>query len=156
MKTFKTLIVGHTQSGKTTAANMISEMTGSKVANSSEFIIRDYAKSIGQDPEVIQKQKFRHRVQLYNFGRQIQAENPQYPVCEAIKEADIVAGIRNKDELDSVRDLFDVVLWINRDCATKGETDNLSPVDADITIDNNGSFDDLRDKLKSIVSAYSK
>lgn len=147
----KVLILGHTQSGKSLAAKMVAEILNSPApaSSTSKYIIRDYAKSVGKQPEEIAQNKDEYRQQLFQYGKKIQAKDPAYPVSEALKETDVVAGVRTAEQLKAVAPLFDKILWIHRD-VPKGKTDinieDAKEASAEI-INNTGSIDDLKVRL---------
>lgn len=142
------LVQGYSESGKTTAAKMISELIGSPPPiNCSDIIIRDFATANGLDPNDILKNKDQHRQQLFMFGKAAQEKDPAYPVSEAFKKTKVVTGIRRQENLDAAMNFIDLIIWIDRDLAKKNSTDELSPDHADVVIDNNGSLDDMKIQL---------
>jgi len=153
----KVLVLGNSKSGKTTAAEMISKILGSPPPkNCSDFIIEDYAAGRVTIPskalelaKSIAKNKDPYRQDLFKFGLMRQKTDPAYPVSEAVKQTNVVTGVRTKENLDASRNLFDLVLWIDRDEAVANSTDQLGPSDADVVIDNNGTLGDLKVALIS-------
>lgn len=156
---FTVLVLGHSKSGKTTAAEMIAEMLKSPPPrNCSDFIIVDFAGEKAETPmgklnliKQISNNKDQYRKDLFAYGLKRQAEDPAYPATEALKHTDVVTGIRTPENLAAARDMFDLVLWIDRVAAKPGSTDKLGPQDADITVDNNGSLKELEENLRMIL-----
>ena len=148
----KILVLGFSGSGKTTAAEILAKIVGGKVANDSDYIIADYAKSTGQDVDYVKKNKPALRDELFKFARAKQAEDPAYPInLEFADGANIITGTRNPDEMAVKRKLYDLVIWIDRPTCSPGSTDKLGPEYADATVVNDGTFEDLALKLKQVV-----
>jgi len=152
----KILVLGHTGSGKTTAAKLIAKMIESPPPrNCSDFIIEDYAMESTDSPvkasNLIKKiiaNKNDYRQDLFKYGLGRQAKDPAYPISEAVNHTDVVTGARTKENLDAARSLFSTVVWIDRVAAKSGGTDKLTPDHADIVIDNNGTFKELEDNIR--------
>ena len=127
----KILVLGHTGSGKTTAAELIAKMIDSPPPrNCSDFIIEDYAAEKAGSPmkalNLIRKitaNKDDHRQDLFKYGLGRQAKDPAYPISEAVNHTDVVTGARTTENLNAARDLFDLVVWIDRDVAKSGGSD---------------------------------
>lgn len=146
------LVLGYSKSGKTTAAEMVAEMIGSNPPkNCSDYIIEDFCDTNDLDPNFVKENKDEFRKRLLEFGISKQNINPAYPVDKALTETDVVTGVRTPENLKASRPMFDIVLWIDRENVPKGKTDKISKDDADVVIDNNGSFDQLRINLMSVL-----
>lgn len=153
----KVLVLGYSKSGKTAAAEIIAKIIKSPPPrNCSDFIIEDFAvestksstgtlspmKALKLAKE-ISANKDPYRQDLFKYGLKRQAEDPAYPVSEAVQHTDVVTGVRTIENLNASRKFFDVILWIDRDGVNKNSTDNLGPENADKIIENNGTFKDL-------------
>jgi dephospho-CoA kinase len=145
---YNILVLGYSESGKTTAAEIVAQLTGSPPPiNCSDIIIRDFAAENGLEPSEVLANKSTYRQQLFAFGKAIQDKDPAYPVPEAYKTTRVVTGVRTVKSLGSVRNYVDLIIWIDRDAAKQNTTDELGPEHADVVVDNNGSLDDLKIKL---------
>lgn len=152
---YKLLIIGHTNSGKSTAANIIAEMVDGKVANESDYIIAEYAKENGLDVSEVVSHKSEYRERLYQYAREKQAKDPTYPVDLAFKDgANIITGTRNRDELVAKRKFYDLIIWVERPGVGPGPTDKLLFIDADICVVNGGTIDELKNRLRWIFRSW--
>jgi len=159
----KVLVLGCSGSGKTTAAKMIAKMLKSPPPrNCSDFIIEDYAAETTSSPakalnlaKKITANKDPHRKDLFEYGLRRQAKDPAYPVSEAAKHTNVVTGVRTPENLAASKNLFDLVLWIDRQEAKSNSTDKLGKEHADRVIDNNGSFKELEDNIRMALIAES-
>jgi len=148
----KILILGYTQAGKTTSGDMLAEILGCQPSMAcSDILIVEYAAEIGARANDIRANKDTFRVRLYHYGKMRQQDNPIYPINIILEHTSIVTGVRTRQQYDAAKDIFDIILWIKRDCVSRGETDELRPEDADIIIDNNGTFDELRSRLTQVT-----
>ena len=152
------MVLGYTEAGKTTAAEILANHLNHSYANTSDRLIEDFAAHTGYDVDLIFKNKPRWRYQLWAYGRGRQVLDPLYPQSEQLKRFDILTGLRNHNEIEAAREakLYDMILWIIRDGCQRHGTDKLSPADADFIIDNNGTKDELADKLLSLVESLSR
>ena len=146
------MVLGHTGSGKTTAAKMIAKFLRSNPPrNCSDFIIEDYAAKKDLNPKEILKHKDNYRQDLFKYGLYRQDTDPAYPISEAIKHTNVVTGARTPENLAAARSLFDLVIWVDRIAAKSGSTDKLGPKDADRVIDNNSTFKELEENIKKAL-----
>lgn len=141
----KIVVLGYTESGKTTVADMIAETRGVSYINTSDVLIDDFAAHKGIDGDEIRRDKDRWREDLFNFGRSRQASDPLYLIREPLKDADIITGLRNPNELDAAKKakLVDLIIWVDRPGCNAGTTDKLNRDDADIVINNNAGLEEL-------------
>ena len=160
------MILGNSGSGKTTAAEMMAKLLGSPPPrNCSDFIIEDYAVENTDSPmkalnlsKKILANKGDYRKKLFEYGLKRQASDPAYPVSEAFRHTNVVTGVRTPENLAATRKIIKdlVVVWIERSKSGKGSTDKLGPEDADIVINNDGTFEDLEKKLMAMLVNSSK
>lgn len=152
----KILILGNSQAGKTTSASILGEYLGCSYADTSEFIIRDFADHIGISPDEIKSSKDAYRKRLFKFGRERQAIDPLWPQEIQLKHCCILTGLRNKNEIEAARDhnLYDLIIWIERPGYGPNDTDTLTYYDADIIVHNDGTIDRLKDKLIELIKRF--
>jgi len=152
LNTMKILVLGYTRSGKTEATRMLGRILGVKVVDStSKYIIRDFAAKKGLDPEKILADKETYRKQLWEYGLARQQKDAAYPVDEAVREADVVSGVRTRRQLGVVRPLFDKVIWVDRPGVDGGFSDELVADDADEVVKNDSTLEDLEKKLTAVA-----
>lgn len=151
-------VLGYTEAGKTTAAEILAEILGANYANTSDQLVEELAESLGIEPDHIRQNKAYYRQKLFDFGRARQKEDPLWPQAQQLRTANILTGLRNPNELEAARKykLYDLIIWINRPGYDAGATDKLKPEDADVIINNNGSIEDLRAKLLETIHNQSQ
>lgn len=147
----KLLLCGFTRSGKTTAAEIAARIIGGKAVNMSDYIIADYAKANGHKENWVINHKEELRKKLFVFARAKQKIDPLYPMSAALDDADVVTGARNKDEITASNHLLDLIIWIDRPGILKGDTDKIGPEDADIIILNDGTIEELEQKIRILT-----
>ena len=145
----KILVLGYTQSGKSTAAEILADYLHSKYLNTSDQLVLELAQKLGITTQHILENKEQYRQQLFTYGRAKQATDPLWPQSVQIKSADILTGLRSPDEIRAARDakLYNMIVWINRPGIYAGPTDKLDSSYADVIINNDGTIDDLRSQL---------
>lgn len=149
----KIAVIGYTGSGKSTAASMLAEIMEVGAADTSAYLIRDYAKYAGISPQHILSNKHKYRDDLFKYARSIQLNDPLYLIKQALSDASIITGIRNPDEIRASRNLFDYIIWIDNPGINAGSTDKLDESYADITVHNIGSTEDLYNILLMLVDS---
>lgn len=147
----KILVLGYTGSGKSTAADIIADIIGSSPpVNTSDILIYDFCTSNKLYIDAVINNKNQYRNDLFNFGVEKQKIDPRYPVPDALKKSDVITGVRTPESLQSVRNLFDHIIWIDRLSVPRGSTDKLSPSDCTLVINNDGTIEELKIKLTKI------
>ena len=145
----KILILGYTSSGKSLAAEILAQALDADYLNTSDQLIIELAESIGVSTIHILENKDMYRMRLFKFGRAKQEQNPLWPQDIQITKADILTGLRSPDEVTAARkhNLYDKIIWIDREGYGAGATDKLTPEHADVVIKNDEGIEDLRAKL---------
>ena len=151
----KVLVLGYSMAGKSTAAEIAASMLGcSNPVNTSDILIHDFCVSNNLPMDKVVNNKNLYRDALFKFGVQKQIIDPRYPVPEALEKSDVVTGVRTPESLESVRHMFNLIIWISRPSINRGPTDKLSSYDCDTTIINNGTMEELKVKLSNVLSKY--
>ena len=150
----KIMVLGYSETGKTTAAEMLGEMLGLGYANTSDQLIKEFAEESGLSQEEVLRDKKSYRKRLFDFGRAKQIANPLWPQDVQLKYASILTGLRNPNEVAAAKSngLYDMIIWVDRPGFGPNETDKLGPEDADVVVVNDGSISALAAKLSIIVA----
>lgn len=149
----KILVLGYSRVGKSTAAEILAQHLNTKFANTSDEIVEGLARELNISPDEIRKKKEQYRMQLFQYGRRMQEADAFWPQNVQLEYADILTGLRSPDEVKAAREhgVYDVIIWIDRPGYYKSETDKLTADCADVVIYNDGTIEDLRDKLIGLV-----
>lgn len=152
------LVIGHGRHGKDTAGKMLAQITGKPYASSSEFAAQKAVFPVLADlyPDWVACYEDRHRHRELWFHA-IAAYNlrPGPMLAEQIlHDHGTYVGMRKRAELERSRSLFDLVLWVDASERLPCEPETsmeLTPDDADLVLDNNGSTDHLRAQIEAAV-----
>ena len=151
----KVLILGYSRAGKSTAAEILAELMEATYANSSDPLISGVAKELGVSVDHILANKDSYRDKLFAYGRAKQVANAGWPQDELLENNDIITGLRNPDEVKAARDRGfygrGAIIWISRPGYGAGLTDKLSPDCADTIIINDGTIEELEEKLSLLL-----
>lgn len=165
MKVPKLLIIGHGRHGKDTVGEILRDTYGFKFTSSSWFCAEEtiwdnWGCAVYPDIKTMYDDRANHR-QLW--AQMISAYNiPNKTKTAATmldRGYDMYVGMRKKDELEACRSagIFDLIVWVDRSKHLPLEpatSMNLSESDADVTIDNNGTLDDLRRNVHDLINDY--
>ena len=152
------LIVGYTQSGKSTAANLLAEHLGCNAMSTSEAIYIELEKTSELAGIVFRELKAAGgeierlaREFLFSFGNFLREDNPAALVEECLEVAHVVEGCRTVEEYQAARRYFDHVIWILRPGVERGCTDELWENFATKVVVNDGSKDQLLERLVTAI-----
>lgn len=152
------LIIGHGRHGKDTVAELLSEYYGLKFCSSSEFVSEHYIFDKLKD-----KYGYKNHIECFNDRSNHRAEwydliceynkNDKCRLAKAIFEVnDCYVGMRDHSEIRECKDtgLVDIVIWVDASGRLPDEPNdsfNITHEDADFIIPNNGSLDDLKERV---------
>jgi hypothetical protein len=114
----RVLVLGYTQSGKTTVGRMLCEEFGCEgPCNVGDVLTRLWEDRGG---------KANRRAALYHYGRAIELDDPTRLIRIARERSPIVTAHMPEDVLQAcvAEDLFDAYVWVDR--GEQGETDPMS------------------------------
>lgn len=138
------LIIGHGGHGKDTVAKLISDATGNSWCSSSRFaaskILFPLVSNQYPDWQAAYADRRNHRL-LWFHAIQEQNNRPGPSLIEQmLREHKICVGVRSRDEFLDAKQLFDLVIWVDRSDYVPPEGEDsmeLNSSDADIIVDNN-------------------
>ena len=157
----KLLILGYARHGKDTVAEMLHTKHGFSFMSSSEFVGREiiwenWGKIRYPDFETMFNDRFNWRKQwmemiaLYNTPDKAKTARTMLS-----RGYDMYVGMRRLDELNSARDLFDYVVWVDRSKHLPAEERSMDITERnaqwDFKIDNNGTLENLERNVEEFV-----
>lgn len=155
----KLLIIGPGKHGKDTVAEQLAQRLPAKFASSSET-----ANALCVFPSLREKYGYvslkecfddraNHRVEWYNLICEYNKEDRTRLTKEILSQNDIYVGMRDDQELENSRSLFDLVLWVDASDRVKEMDPSLkiNVNDSDLIIGNNESLESLRERVEKLV-----
>lgn len=158
----KLLILGYADHGKDHLAEVITDLKGLRSYSSSLLAIELFMfDALGPKYgykthlELFENRRF-HRPEMHNLIAEYNREDPARLAKQLLERADIYVGMRSILELEACREqkLFDAVIWVDASKRKPPEGEDscqLSPADADIIVDNNGTKEDLRENAEALI-----
>ena len=164
----KLLVIGHGKHGKDTAAEMLSTELQLTNASSSwvacvEFVFdrlgsegTNYASKLACWKD--RRSSDHMRARWFDLIAAYNTPDPAALAKLLLSRADIYTGMRSRDEYDACaqENLFDLVVWVEafrREQAEGVGSMQLSRDDADIIIDNNGTPEQLAQRIRRLCKA---
>jgi dephospho-CoA kinase len=158
----KFLVIGNAGHGKDTAAEMLCQMyAGMRFVSSSMFAAERVVYPALKDkygytsPEQCYADRVNHRAEWYNLILEYN-DNRQRLTREIVQEHDIYVGMRSKEEYEQSKELFDIILWVDRSKVLPLESKDSMTIEYNsfehIFIDNNGTLDELRENLVNALA----
>lgn len=166
----KLLIIGPARHGKDTLAEILRDEFQFKFISSSQacadIFIYDVLKvKYGyKTPEECYNDRFNHRAEWFNLIAWYNKDDKARLGKEILKTANCYVGMRSKDEIDECvkQNLFDLIIWVDASERMPMEDSSSFNIDksiADIIIDNNGTEEQFRNRVKrlgKILTNYEK
>ena len=155
----KLLILGHAEHGKDYAAILFKKYSGMLFQSSSEF-----ANEICVFPRLREKYGYKTKEECFEDRRNRRAEwldliteynnkDRARLTSEILEVNDMYVGMRNEQEFEVAKDLFDLVIWIDASKWVSPEGKDSCTINmkvADIVITNSGSKKDFKKKIKRL------
>lgn len=158
----KICILGHGRHGKDTLAELLSEYYGVTYKSSSEmanelFIFESLKEKYGYATiEQCFDDRHNHRKEWYDLICEYNKNDRSRLAKEIIRTYDCYVGMRDLDEFNGSKDLFDLVIWV--DASERHAVENGSfGIDinmADLVIHNNMDLDSFKKKVRRIFDNY--
>ena len=152
----KLLILGYGRHGKDTLAEIFRDhfnitFSSSSFAACEILIYPALREKYGYDtPTECYDDRSNHRQEWYESICDYNREDPSRLCKDILKKNDCDVGMRSKRELDGSRHLFDLIIFVDsseRHPIEEKESCTITSKDADIIITNNGSLDEIRQKV---------
>jgi hypothetical protein len=153
MRLPKIALLGMGRAGKDEAGKWFGKYTPLKYVGSTSMVICPMiAAERGMDVKECWKNRHQERMLWYSWANHFRRDNPAKLAQTCLEVGDLVIGMRDKLELQACKDidLFDLIVWINRD-VPDDPTVTFRREDCDIIIDNNESLDVFFTKLKRLA-----
>ena len=152
----KILILGDMRSGKDTLGELLNKHFGMTFKSSSEmamelFIYDEISESLGyKNMEQCFEDRVNHRQTWYEMICDYNKDDRARLAKDILKEYDCYVGMRDLDEFETSKDLFDVIVWVDATerLGSNDSSNKISSYVADIIITNNGSLEEFDTKSK--------
>ena len=152
----KILILGDMRSGKDTLGELLNKHFGMTFKSSSEmamelFIYDEISESLGyKNMEQCFEDRVNNRQTWYEMICDYNKDDRARLAKDILKEYDCYVGMRDLDEFETSKDLFDVIVWVDATerLGSNDSSNKISSDVADIIITNNGSLEEFDTKSK--------
>ncbi len=154
----KLLIIGHGRHGKDSMAELLGEHFGLKFKSSSQaaaeiFIYDELKEKYGyKTPEECFEDRVNHRAEWHDLICEYNFVDKSKLAKGILQHADCYVGMRDSREIKECinQNLFDLIIWVDasdRLPLEGSDSFNIVKSDADIIIENNGTFEEFKEKV---------
>jgi hypothetical protein len=151
-------IIGHCRHGKDSMAEILQEHFGLKFKSSSEaaseiFIYDELKDKYGyKTPFECFEDRVNHRSEWYDLICDYNSVDKARLAKGILEHANAYVGMRNSSEIKECikQNLFDLIIWVDASDRLPLEdvsSFNITKSDADIIIENNGSFEEFKERV---------
>lgn len=151
----KLLVIGDGEAGKDEFARLLHAEAGLTSLSSSEvagdYVYRTQFRAWYPHARACWLDRRRHRETWKAAIEDYTRDDPARLAREIVESADVYVGMRSRREFEAARELFDAVVWIDRD-VPRDSSNDLSRDDADVVVENNGTLDDLAERVRRIAN----
>jgi len=169
MKLPKLLIIGHARHAKDTMAEILQEEFGLRFKSSSEaaaeiFIYDLLSQKYGYTtPFECFEDRVNHRAEWHQLICDYNIQDKARLAKGILNQADCYIGMRDSKEIKECikQELFDLIIWVDASERLPLEdvsSFNITKADADIIIDNNGTFEEFKERVirlgKSLIKTH--
>ncbi|KAE9629934.1 hypothetical protein [Parasedimentitalea maritima] len=155
------LVIGHGRHGKDTAAAMLAKATRGSFVSSSEFAAQKavfpLVSDLYPDWKAAYADRANHRELWYHAIRAYNLRPGPTLTEQILADHDIYVGMRSRAEFERSRNLFDLVIWVDRSKVLppeQGYSMELTVEDADWVLDNNRCLKQLEVQTVAVVLEY--
>ena len=160
----KILSLGNARHGKDTLAELFNEHFGLTFMSSSQasadfFLYNQLKDKYGYTTsEECFEDRVNHRQEWYEAICHYNKDNRARLAQDILSRSNCYVGMRDKEEFKECvkRKLFDIIIWVDaskRLPLEPGTSFNIDMSDADIIVENNGTFEEFVEKSKRIGKA---
>jgi len=157
----KLLIIGNARHGKDTLAELLQEHFGLSFLSSSQAAVDIFLYDLLKDkynyksPEECFNDRINHRDEWYIEICNYNKDNRARLALDITKRASCYVGMRDKEEFDECKKqgIFDLIIWVDASERLPLEPStsfNITKSDADIIVENNGTYQEFVEKSKRI------
>lgn len=154
----KLLIIGHARHGKDSMAEILQENFGLKFKSSSEaaseiFIYDELKEKYNyKTPTECFEDRVNHRAEWHQLICEYNVDDKAKLAKGILKYADCYVGMRDYREIKECinQNLFDLIIWVDaseRLPLEDSSSFNIDKEDADIIIDNNGTYEEFENRV---------
>ena len=155
----KLLIIGPGKHGKDTVAEILSVKMSLKFASSSEtaneICVFPHLKEKYQykTPKECFEDRHNHRVEWYELICAYNKKDRTRLTREILSQNDIYVGMRDGEELERSRGLFNLVLWVDASerVLEKDPSLHIEESEADLVLRNNDSLWEMKERLERLI-----
>lgn len=157
----KIFVIGHGRHGKDTVGEFIQEICGLTFESSSMFcaehVVTPWLEKLGITYDSLDEcyeDRVNHRMEWYNAIRDFNKEDESKLSAAIFNKYDMYVGIRSRVEFLAARHLSDLSIWVEASTRVPqvDPTCKILPTDCDIIIDNNGTEEELREKMVRLLN----
>ena len=163
----KVLILGNGRHGKDTLAELFNQHFGLTFMSSSQasadfFLYNQLKDKYGYtSSEECFEDRVNHRDEWYQAICNYNKDNRARLAQDILSRSNCYVGMRDKEEFNECvkQKLFDIIIWVDaskRLPLEPGTSFNINMSDADIIVENNGTFEEFVEKSKRIGKALFK
>jgi len=157
----KVLILGNARHGKDTLAELFNQYFGLTFMSSSQasadfFLYNQLKDKYGYtSSEECFEDRVNHREEWYQAICNYNKDNRARLAQDILSRSDCYVGMRDKEEFNECvkQKLFDLIIWVDaskRLPLEPGTSFNINMSDADIIVENNGTYEEFVEKSKRI------
>jgi hypothetical protein len=157
----KIFVIGHGRHGKDTVGEIIQEICGLTFESSSMFcaehVVTPWLEKLGITYDSLDEcyeDRINHRVAWYEAIRAYNEGNEARLASAIFDKYDMYVGIRSRIEFLEARPLSDLSIWVDASerIPQIDPTCKILATDCDIIIDNNGTKEDLRERMVRLLN----
>jgi hypothetical protein len=152
------LVLGHCRHGKDSFAEIMNEVYCLKFKSSSQaaadiFLYDTLKDKYGyQTPEECFEDRVNHRAEWKELICDYNKDDRARLAKDILKDSDCYVGMRDRDEINECmrQGLFDIIIWVDASERLPQEpasSFNIDKTCADIIVENNGTYEEFREKV---------